>query len=102
MSNDYFHAILKESVAEREKAERRGSRSVNSDFLQSLVSTKIASEEAAAERSQSGTKIRLPVEDIFLGVMTRRYEASIDLGALLSVPAYSLLTTESGPTGPSA
>ncbi|RUS83514.1 hypothetical protein EGW08_008693 [Elysia chlorotica] len=45
-SSDYFQAILKESIAEREVVERQSSRHVNNDFLQSLVSTMVASEVA--------------------------------------------------------
>ncbi|GFR96210.1 cytochrome P450 3A24 [Elysia marginata] len=52
-SNEYFNAILKESIAEREEAERNGSRHVNNDFLQSLVSTKIASEDTISGKTQS-------------------------------------------------
>ncbi|KAK3785802.1 hypothetical protein RRG08_050822 [Elysia crispata] len=47
-STDYFNAILKERIAEREKAEIQGSRHVNNDFLQSLVSTMVTSEKKTA------------------------------------------------------
>ncbi|RUS70326.1 hypothetical protein EGW08_021910, partial [Elysia chlorotica] len=52
-SDVYFNAILKESIAEREVAERQGSRHVNNDFLQSLVSIKVASEDASSGPSKS-------------------------------------------------
>lgn len=48
MSKRYFDSILHQSIAEREKAELQGSRHVNNDFLQSLVSTKIATDKAAS------------------------------------------------------
>ncbi|RUS74958.1 hypothetical protein EGW08_017271 [Elysia chlorotica] len=55
-STDYFQAILKETIAEREVAERQGSRHVNNDFLQSLVSTMVASEEKTTAEDKSEEK----------------------------------------------
>lgn len=61
-TTDYFNAILNETIAERETAVRNGSGNLNNDFLQSLVSTVIASENSQpAENSTSGSEEKITV-----------------------------------------
>ncbi|GFO10692.1 cytochrome p450 3a4-like [Plakobranchus ocellatus] len=49
----YFGAVLEDAIKEREKSERMGSRHQHNDFLQSLVSIKVAT-DAANTKSLSG------------------------------------------------
>ncbi|RUS81952.1 hypothetical protein EGW08_010297 [Elysia chlorotica] len=50
-SVDYFNSILKETIADREVAERQGSSGLHNDFLQSLVSLKVATDVSNARMS---------------------------------------------------
>lgn len=54
---DYFHSILEQSISERETVERQGSRTLHNDFLQNMVSLKIATDSANDRKDISACDI---------------------------------------------
>ncbi|GFO30818.1 cytochrome p450 3a41-like [Plakobranchus ocellatus] len=56
-SREYFTALLTDAIKEREAAEHMGSRHQHNDFLQSLVSIKIATDAAAAKSTEETTNV---------------------------------------------